>query len=70
MELIPRDLRNQFMHGDHTMHHNPCLFNGEWSDMAIKTKYMEKGKSSDDQIVENTNDEDTVYVHAYSLHER
>ena len=57
------------MKGNHAMHHFACPFNGEWSDMAIETTQMKKGKSSNDRIVGNTNDEDTVDIYAYSPHD-
>ena len=37
------DVRLQFMKGQHTMHHNACLFNGTRIDMAIETTFMRYG---------------------------
>ena len=35
MAAMPGDVRQHFINVEHTMHHNPGLFNGIWSDMAI-----------------------------------
>ena len=43
IEIMPDTLEDQFMKGQHTMHHKPGIFNGIWSDMAIETTYMRYG---------------------------
>ena len=43
MEAMPEVVRQHFVKGEHTMHHNAGLFNGIWSDMAIETTSMRYG---------------------------
>ena len=43
MEAMPEVVRQHFVKGEHTMHHNAGLFNGIWSDMAIETTFMRYG---------------------------
>ena len=43
MEAMPEVVRQHFVNGEHTMHHNAGLFNGIWSDMAIETTFMRYG---------------------------
>lgn len=43
IEAMPEKLEEQFLKGQHTMHHKPGIFNGIWSDMAIETTYMRYG---------------------------
>ena len=40
---MPIDILKQSMKGEHTMHHNPGIFNGVWSDMFIESTYMRYG---------------------------
>ena len=43
MEAMSEVVRQHFVKGEHTMHHNAGLFNGIWSDMAIETTFMRYG---------------------------
>ena len=45
MSALPDDVKEHFAKGEHTMHHNPGIFNGLWSDMAIETTFMRYGHS-------------------------
>ena len=36
LQNMPLDILKQSMKGEHTLHHNPCSFNGVWSDMFIE----------------------------------
>lgn len=67
MEAMPEDVRQHFMKGEHTMHHNPGLFNGIWSDMAIETTYMRYGHGQGG-IIGITLRPETLKTWAYSLH--
>ncbi len=62
LEMIPEDLLQHILDGEHTMHHTPGIFNGEWSDMAIETTAM-KDKASDDTIICDTNNPDTADIY-------
>ena len=67
MAAMPGDVRQHLMNEEHTMHHNPGLFNGIWSDMAIKTTFIRytHGQSG---IIGITLRPETVKTWAYSLH--
>lgn len=67
MESMPEDVRQRFMKGEHTMHHNPGVFNGIWSDMAIETTYMRYGHGQSG-IIGITLKPETLKTWAYSLH--
>ena len=67
MAAMPGDVRQHFMNGEHTMHHNPGLFNGIWSDMAIKTTFMRYGHGQRG-IIGITLRPETLKTCAYSLH--
>ena len=67
MIAMPEDVRQHFMNGEHTMHHNPGVFNGIWSDMAIETTYMRYGHGQSG-IIGITLRPETLKIWAYSLH--
>ena len=67
MAEMPEDVRQHFMKGEHTMHHNPGLFNGIWSDMAIETTFMRYGHGQSG-IIGITLRPETLKTWAYSLH--
>jgi hypothetical protein len=67
MHGLPKNVSDQFMKGQHTMHHNSGLFNGIWSDMAIETTFMRYGKGKSG-IVGITVKPETLKTWAYSLH--
>ena len=67
MAAMPGDVRQHFMNGEHTMHHNPVLFNGIWPDMAIETTVMRYGHGQS-AIIGITLRPETVKTCAYSLH--
>lgn len=67
MIAMPEDVRQHFMNGEHTMHHNPGVFNGIWSDMGIETTYMRYGHGQSG-IIGITLRPETLKIWAYSLH--
>ena len=67
MAAMPGDVRQHFMNGEHTIHHNPGLFNGIWSDMANETTFMRYGHEQSG-IIGITLRPETVKTWAYSLH--
>ena len=67
MAAMPEDVRQHFVNGEHTMHHNPWLFNGIWSDMAIETTSMRYGHGQSG-IIGITLRPETLKTWAYSLH--
>lgn len=67
MTVMPDDVRQHFMNGEHTMHHNPGVFNGIWSDMAIETTNMRYGHGQSGIIGRKLKPE-TVKLWACSLH--
>ena len=67
MAAMPEDVRQHFVNGEHTMHHNPGLFNGIWSDMAIETTFMRYGHGQSG-IIGITLRPETLKTWAYSLH--
>ena len=64
---LPDNVRQHFMNGEHTMHHNPGVFNGIWSDMAIETTYMRYGHGKSG-IIGITLRPETLKIWAYSIH--
>ena len=67
MEAMPTVVRQHVVKGEHTMHHNACLFNGIWSDMAIETTFMRYGHGQSG-IIGITLIPETLKTWAYSLH--
>lgn len=67
MEAMPDEVREHFMKGQHTMHHQPGLFNGIWSNMMIETTYMRHGHGQDG-IAGITLRPETLKTWALSLH--
>ena len=67
VEGLPDGIRAQFINGQQTMHHNACLFNGIWSDMANETTFV---RYCDGQswIIGITLKPETLKTCAYSLH--
>ena len=66
MAAMPEDVRQHFVNGEHIMHHNPGLFNGIWSDMAIETTFMRYGHGQSG-IIGITLRPETLKTWAYSL---
>ena len=66
-EAMPEVVRQHFVKGEHTMHHNAGLFNGIWSDMAIETTFMQYGHGQSG-IIGITLRPKTLKTWAYSLH--
>ena len=67
MEAMPTVVRQHVVKGEHTMHHNACLFNGIWSDIAIETTFMRYGHGQSG-IIGITLIPETLKTWAYSLH--
>ena len=67
MEAMAEVVRQHFVKGEHTMHHNAGLFNGIWSDMAIETTFMRYGHGQS-EIIGITMIPETLKTWAYSLH--
>ncbi len=67
MEEMPSNVKEQFLKGQHTMHHKAGLFNGIWSDMVIETTYMRFGHGQSG-IIGLTLKPETLKTWAYSLH--
>ena len=67
MEAMPEVVREHFVKGEHTMHHNAGLFNGIWSDMAIETTFMRYGHGQSG-IIGITMRPETLKTWAYSFH--
>ena len=67
MEAMPAVVRQHFVKGEHTMHHNAGLFNGIWSGMAIETTFMRYGHGQSG-IIGITLRPETLKTWAYSLH--
>lgn len=65
MQDLPHEIDLQFAKGQRTMHHNPGIFNGIWSDMAIETTFMRYGHSKNG-IVGITLKPETLKTWAYS----
>ncbi len=68
MIAMPEDVHQHFMNGEHTMHHNPGVFNGICSVMAIKATYLCYGHGQSG-IIGITLKPETLKIWAYSLHE-
>ena len=66
MEAMPENIRQHFLNGQHTMHHNPGIFNGISSDMAIETTFMRYGHGQGG-IIGITLKPETLKTWAYSL---
>ena len=66
MAAMPEDVRQHFVNGEHIMHHNPGLFNGIWSDMAIETTFMRYGHGQSG-IIGITLRPETLKTWAHSL---
>ena len=67
MEAMPEVVRQHFVKGEHTMHHDAGLFNGIWSDMAIETTFMRYGHGQSG-IIGIILRPETLKTWAYSLH--
>ena len=67
IEVMPDTLEDQFMKGQHTMHHKPGIFNGIWSDMAIETTNMRYGHGHSG-IIGLTMRPDALKTWAMSIH--
>ena len=67
MQQLPDEINQHFLKGEHTFYHQPGLFNGIWSDMAIETTYMRYGHGSSG-IIGLTLNADAVKVWAYSMY--
>ena len=67
IEAMPDIVRQHFVKGEHTMHHNAGLFNDIWSDMAIKSTFMRYGHGQSG-IIGITLRPETLKTWAYSLH--
>ena len=67
IEQLPREVRDHFLKGKHTMHHNPGIFNGIWSDMAIETTFMRYGHGRSG-IIGLTLKPEAVKTWAFSMH--
>ena len=69
MEAMAKVVRQHFVKGEHTMHHNAGLFNGIWSDMAIETTFMRYGHGHGQSgVIGITMRPETLKTWAYSLH--
>ena len=69
MEAMPEVVRQHFVKGEHTTHHNAGLFNGIWSDMAIETTFMRYGHGHSGIIgITVTLRPETSKTWVYSLH--
>ena len=66
MAAMPGDVRQHFMNGEHTIHHNPGLSNGIWSEIAIVTTFMRYGHGQSGIIGINLRPE-TAKTLAYSF---
>ena len=44
--LVP-EILTKFYQGEQLLHHNAGLYNGQWSDMLIKTNWMREGHEAD-----------------------
>ena len=67
MEQLPKEVCDCFLRGEHTMHHNPGIFNGIWSDMAIETTFMRYGHGQSG-IIGLTLKPEAVKTWAFSMH--
>ena len=67
METLPREVRDCFLRGEHTMHHIPGIYNGIWSDMAIETTFMRYGHGKSG-IIGLTLKPEAVKTWAFSMH--
>ena len=67
MEAMPDIVRQHFVKGEHSMHHNAGLFNGIWSGMAIESTFMRYGHGQSG-IIGITLRHETLKTWAYSLH--
>ena len=65
MESMPKEIREHFLNGDHTVQHTESVFSGIWSDMAIETTYMRFGHGPVG-VVGKTLKPETLKVWAYS----
>ena len=67
MEVLPEEVLQHFMKGDHVMRHIPGLWNGLWSDMFIETTFMQYGHGKAG-IIGITLKPETLKTWALSLH--
>ena len=67
MKGLPKNIRNYFMKGEHTVQHRAGIFLGICSDMAIETSYMRCGHSSSSRLVGLEMKPETMKTWAYSL---
>ena len=67
MKSLPKNVRDYFMKGEHTVQHRAVVFSGIWSDMAIETSYMRFGHSSSSGLVRPEMKPETMKTWAYSL---
>ena len=67
IEAMPDKLEDQFIRGQHTMHHKHGIFNGIWSDMAIETTYMRYGHGHSG-IIGLTMRQEALKTWAMSIH--
>ena len=67
MEAMPVNCRDQFIKGEHTMHHIPGNWNGIWSDMYIETTFMRYGHGKRG-IIGVTLKPETLKIWSLSLH--
>ena len=67
MEAMTDIVRQHFVKGEHTMHHNAGLFNGIWIDMAIGTTFVRYGHGQSG-IIGITLRPETLKTWAYSWH--
>ncbi len=43
MEILPKEVLDEFLRGQHVMRHKPGIWNGVWSDMFIESIFMHYG---------------------------
>ena len=67
MSRLPPAVLEQFIKGEHVLHHRFGLWNGIWSDMMIETTYMKFGKGPSG-IIGQTTKPRTVQIWAKSQH--
>lgn len=67
MIVLPAEVRQYFMEGQHVMRHNPGVWNGIWSDMYIETTFMKYGHGKGG-IIGITLKPETLKTWALSLH--
>ena len=67
MEILPKEVLDEFLRGQHVMRHRPDIYNGLWSDMYIERTFMRYGHGLR-EIINLTVQPSTLNRWALNLH--